>query len=87
MAKGPIMNLDEVEYFNFGNQKKFQCKLGAIGKKIGAKRLGYNVTVVPPGKCAFPYHLHHTNEEMFLILEGEGQLRYNGKEYPLRKGD
>jgi len=81
------MNLDEVEYLELGNKKKFQCKLGPVGQKIGAKRLGYNVTVVPPGKCAFPYHLHHTNEEMFMILEGSGTLRYDGKEYPLKKGD
>ncbi|MHA1544188.1 MAG: cupin domain-containing protein, partial [Alphaproteobacteria bacterium] len=33
------------------------------------------------------YHLHHKLEEMFFILEGNGTLRYNGEEYPIKKGD
>ena len=31
--------------------------------------------------------LHHAIEEMFFILEGEGTLRYDDKEYPVKKGD
>jgi len=31
--------------------------------------------------------LQHANEEMFVILEGEGTLRYEGRTYPVRPGD
>ena len=37
--------------------------------------LHYNLTAVPPGKRAFPFHNHRVNEEMFFILEGTGEVR------------
>lgn len=43
--------------------------------------------VVPPGKKAWPYHLQHANEEMFVILEGCGTLRYDGERYPIKAGE
>lgn len=82
-----IINIDNLEYMEFGDGGKFAARLGRIGPDAGAEKLGYNLTVVPPGKRAFPYHLHHKLEEMFFIIEGEGTLRYNGKEYPLQEGD
>lgn len=87
MAKKPILNIDRLKYFDFGDGGKFQCKMGPIGDLIGAKKLGFNVTRVPPGKCAFPFHLHHALEEMFFILEGEGELRFGEEKYPVKQGD
>ena len=43
--------------------------------------------MVPPGKKAWPYHAHHVNEELFIILEGEGMLRIGGAEHPVKVGD
>ena len=31
--------------------------------------------------------VHCVNEEMFLILEGRGSLRYGANTYPVRAGD
>ena len=58
-----------------------------IGAPLGAKKLGYNVTELPPGKRAFPYHFHHVNEELFLVLEGTGELRWPGGTHPLKPMD
>lgn len=83
----PILNLADVELEVQQHGAAFQAQLGAISRKLGAKKLGYRLVVVPPGKKAWPYHAHHANEEMFLILEGEGTLRYAGATYPIRAGD
>ncbi len=56
-------------------------------KHIGARDLGYNLTVLPPGKMQCPFHSHHGEEEMFFILEGEGELRFGDERYPLRRND
>jgi uncharacterized cupin superfamily protein len=40
-----------------------------------------------PGKRAWPFHNHHINEEMFFILEGEGEVRIGGETFPIRQGD
>jgi len=87
MSKAPIVNIRDLAFVDIGDGGRFEARLGRIGSTLGARDLGFNVTVVPPGKRAFPYHLHHGIEEMFFILEGEGTLRYRGEEFALRKGD
>lgn len=67
--------------------ERFDAKMGYISPRIGAKKLGYNITVVPPGKSAFPSHNHYANEEMFFILQGFGELRVGENTYPVRVGD
>lgn len=57
-----------------------------VGAAIGAKKLGYGVFSVAPGKAAFPFHAHHTNEEMIYIFEGEGRLRIGADEEPVSAG-
>lgn len=68
-------------------QDRFDAKFGAISTRIGATKLGYNITVVAPGKSAFPLHNHWVNEEMVFVLHGTGTLRIGSDKFPLRSGD
>jgi uncharacterized cupin superfamily protein len=45
------------------------------------------VTVLPPGKRAYPFHRHHVIHELFYILSGSGEYRIDDKKLPLRAGD
>jgi uncharacterized cupin superfamily protein len=91
----PIVNLDEISieerapFFQprGAAAERFASRIGAIGSRIGARMLGYNITAVPPGKRAFPLHNHHANEEMFFILQGSGELRVGDERWSVRKGD
>ncbi len=83
----PVMNLDEVKFDDVEENGYYTSSRGQISDHIGAKKLGYNVAVLPPGKAHCPFHCHHGAEEMFLILEGEGELRFGDKRYPLRTHD
>lgn len=83
----PIMNLDEVVSDDIEENGLYTSSRGSIGIHIGAKNLGYNLTVLPPGKAQCPFHAHHGEEEMFFILEGEGELRFGDARYPIRKHD
>jgi uncharacterized cupin superfamily protein len=85
--KHPILNIDAVEYIEHAHGEHFEARLGAIARHVGARKLGYRIVIVPPGKKAWPYHSHYANEEMFFILEGSGTLRYADREYPVRAGD
>jgi uncharacterized cupin superfamily protein len=65
----------------------YDIRWGEIASRIGARKLGYNLTVVAPGKRNCPFHSHRVEEEMFFILEGMGELRYGDARYPIRAGD
>lgn len=67
--------------------ERFDARMGYIGPRIGAQKLGYNITAVPPGKRAFPFHNHRVNEEMFFILQGTGEIRIGEAVYPINPGD
>ena len=91
----PVINLKEIELkprpqmFTATGEaaSRFDATTGAISPIIGAQKLGYNITCVPPGKRAFPFHNHNVNEEMFLILEGTGELRFGMEIYAIKKMD
>ncbi len=83
----PIINLDAVPLEDWRHGEHFAARLGSIGRRIGARKLGCRLVVLPPGKVAWPLHAHYVNEEMFLILEGTGSLRLGGQRHPLRAGD
>ncbi len=83
----PIMNLDAVEFDDVEENGFYTSSRGQIGAHIGARKLGYNLTVLPPGKAQCPFHCHHGEEEMFFILEGEGELRFGDQRYPIRRHD
>jgi uncharacterized cupin superfamily protein len=83
----PIANLDELEFNDIEDDGYFTSKRALFSDAIGARKLGYNLTVLPPGKAQCPFHNHHGEEEMFLILEGEGVLRFGSEQYPVRPHD
>jgi uncharacterized cupin superfamily protein len=84
----PLINIADLsESRELSHADKFSAKLFPIAPKIGAKKLGYNLTVVPPGKAAFPFHNHHGNEELFYVIEGTGKLRFGKDEFDVRPGD
>ena len=83
----PIINIDELQFRSHQHGESFQASGAQVSGLIGGARLGYGVTVVPPGKRAWPFHNHHANEEMFFVLSGCGTVRIGSQEYPIRAGD
>lgn len=66
---------------------RFEARTGRVGSLIGARTLGYNITAVSAGKSAYPFHSHRVNEEMFFVLQGQGEVRIGEQAYPIRTGD
>lgn len=84
---GVLVNLADAKLEPESHGENFASSEARLGPLIGARQLGCTLIVVPPGKRSCPFHSHRANEEMFLILEGEGTLRYGRGEHPLRAGD
>ena len=95
MSVAPVINLADLDIRGLDPDQQpkgeppgnYDVRWGEIASRIGARKLGYNLTVVAPGKRNCPFHSHHIDEEMFFIVEGTGELRYGGNRYPLKPGD
>ena len=67
--------------------QRIAMRSGRIGSALGLTHLGCSLVAVPPGKQAFPFHNHRHNDELFVVLDGTGELRYGSSRHPLRAGD
>jgi len=83
----PFVNLDDVEFNDIEDNGYYTSKRALFSKSIGARKLGYNLTVLAPGKAQCPFHSHREEEEMFLVLDGEGELRFGNQRFNIRKHD
>lgn len=87
MAAKPLVNLDEVVFDDIEDNGRYTSRRALFSPAIGARKLGYNLTELPPGKAQCPFHSHREEEEMFFVLAGEGELRFGGQRYALRPHD
>ena len=86
-AGPPVLNIDDVPLQDWRHGERYQARVARIGRRLGARKLGYRLVVLPPGKVAWPAHAHLVNEEMFFIIEGSGRLRLGDETWPLKAGD
>ncbi len=54
---------------------------------LGPGRAFFSVQVIAKGEMTANLHSHSVVDEYYLILEGKGTLRFNGKEIEVKPGD
>lgn len=82
-----IRNFNAVSRERYVREPLYESLVGGVTDGTLARKLGCGIDIVPPGKQSCPYHFHHTQEEMFIVLEGEGTLRVAGEHVPIQAGD
>ena len=82
-----VRNLDEVDLQREHRPPLYDSVCGRLSTGTAARKLGAGYDILAPGQRVCPYHFHHAQEEMFVILEGNGSLRVAGELLPLRAGD
>jgi uncharacterized cupin superfamily protein len=82
-----VRNFDAIAKQREQREPLYDTLCARIAPGTAALRLGASVDIVAPGKRACPYHFHHAQEEMFVVLEGEGTLRVAGEMLPIASGD
>ncbi|SDI19591.1 cupin domain-containing protein [Aliiruegeria lutimaris] len=85
----PVIHLDEAKGFPIGPKEpseRFGASVVPLGAPLGLTGLGAMLIEVAPGKRAFPFHNHLGNDELFVILEGEGVYRFGEAEFAVRAG-
>jgi uncharacterized cupin superfamily protein len=87
MSAQRIVNLADVPLKENGDGNDFVARIGRAGAALGSTGLGCTLTVVPPGKRAYPFHRHHVIDELFYVLDGSGTCRIGDASFPVRAGD
>src|ERR687887_1537468 len=61
--------------------------VAAIGDRLGAEQVGASLYEVAPGETTWPYHFHHAEEELLIVLSGRLAVRTPAGERELERGD
>jgi uncharacterized cupin superfamily protein len=82
-----IRNFNEAPLERLVREPLYDALSARLALGTAAQKLGISVDTVAPGKRSCPYHFHHAQEELFIVIEGEGTLRVGGELLPVRTGD
>jgi uncharacterized cupin superfamily protein len=69
-----LANIFEPEWVQ-RDQPPLVGRAARVGAEAGAERLGATLYEIDPGGYGSPFHLHHGNEEMIIVLAGRPSLR------------
>lgn len=85
----PVVNAFDAQAYSNAPEgsTRFGAKIAPLSGALGMSGLGAMFVTVEPGRRAFPFHNHLGNDEMFVILEGEGTYRFGAEEYTVKPGD
>ncbi len=83
----PVITMAELPMEAFEQGSGYASRDADIAGPLALASLGAVLTEVPPGKSACPFHVHHAEDELFVILEGEGEYRFGEHRYSVSAGD
>jgi uncharacterized cupin superfamily protein len=69
------------------DQAPFVGRAARVAAQAGAERLGATLYEIDPGSCGSPFHIHHGNEELIVVLQGRPTLRTLDGERKLEPGE
>ena len=87
LAATLIRNFNSAPLEREAREPLYDSQGARLARGTAAQKLGASVDIIAPGKRSCPYHLHHAQEEMFIVIEGSGTLRVAGEMLPLVAGD
>jgi uncharacterized cupin superfamily protein len=73
--------------WEFEIEEPFVLRAARIGRQAGARRLGASLYELGPGAIGSPYHVHHANEELLVVLSGTPTVRRPDGRHRLAPGD
>ncbi len=76
---GPLETLLDRDFMGFHGKYFIGRELGLTGCEVSLNRL-------PAGKGMPFVHSHQRNEELYIVLRGNGTFFADGEEFPIREG-
>ena len=81
------INLDEIPWEARTGPGPYRLESKDIDALVGARKLGYQVVRLAPGKATYPRHYHHVAEELFYVMDGTCTLLTDRGDVAVRAGD
>ena len=83
----PVVTLADLALDSWEQGTLYKSADISFGKLLGLTGLGISYNEVPAGKSSCPFHNHHVEDELFVVLEGEGTYRFGDQRLPFKAGD
>ncbi|MDB5505636.1 MAG: hypothetical protein JWR75_274 [Devosia sp.] len=83
----PIRNIADLTLDTWTQGSLYGGSDTSFGALLRLKGLGISYNEVQPGKSGCPFHNHHVEDEMFIVLEGTGTYRFGADSHPIKAGD
>ncbi len=80
-------NIDMVRPFDHQPTAQVSAAIADVGRKIGSVKTGFVVQTVPPGFQSSQRHRHLFQEEILIVMSGNGQLLHGDEAVPVSEGD
>ncbi|MDR7146639.1 cupin domain-containing protein [Rhizobium sp. BE258] len=82
----PVINPATLELDHWTQGTLYESTDISFGKLLGLSNLGISYNEVPPGKSGCPFHNHHVEDELFIVLSGSGEYRFGAERHAISKG-
>ncbi len=86
-TRSPVVSLASLALDVWEQGTLYKSADASFGKLLGLRNLGISYNEVPPGKSSCPFHNHHVEDELFIVLEGEGTYRFGEDRHAIKAGD
>src|SRR5215217_5080262 len=81
-----IVNTEDVEWEDWAPGPEYGITSCWLAKPAGATLTGLNIDRIHPGKINTVPHCHSAEEELFVVLEGDGECLLGDAVIPIRAG-
>ena len=86
-APTPVIRLSELALEPYQHGERYRSMDAGLSEPMGLTQLGAAYSEIPPGKTACPFHVHHVEDEMFVVLSGTGEYRFGDGVHAVAGGD
>ncbi|HYS12295.1 MAG TPA: cupin domain-containing protein [Burkholderiaceae bacterium] len=81
-----IVNLQSVPAFDYQFGPLQAGRMQDVGRNVGSDKIGLVIQTVAPGKRASRRHRHLFQEELLIVMAGNGQLLHGDERIPVAAG-
>src|SRR6516162_219329 len=81
------LKLSELKSFDYAFGPGIGGKMADVGRTVGSKTIGLTIQTIAPGRFSSRRHKHLFQEELLIVMSGEGTLHHGDQRIPMSAGE